>query len=103
MRIDQLLHWLCLAKSRSQAARGCQEGRVRVNGELVRPAREVRLQDEITLRGLVGERARVVRVDRLPERQQGRKDAPGFYTLVREERIDSDAEPGPAGGGASEA
>lgn len=85
MRVDQVLHWLCLVKSRSQATRGCREGRILVSGERVRPSREIRAQDEITLRGLVGEKLRVIRIERVPDRQQSRKDAPDYYTLIREE------------------
>ncbi len=88
MRVDQVLHWLCLVKSRSQATRGCREGRILVGGQRVRPSREIRAQEEIALRGLVGDRVRVIRIERVPDRQQSRKDAPDFYTLVREDPWD---------------
>ena len=99
MRIDQVLHWLCLVKSRSQATRGCREGRILVGGEQVRPAKEIRAQDEIALRGLVGDKVRVIRIEQVPDRQQSRKDASDFYTVIREEpwdpigRADGTAEP----------
>jgi len=99
MRIDQVLHWLCLVKSRSQATRGCREGRILVGGERVRPAREVHARDEITLRGLVAGRTRVIRIDQVPERQQSRQAAATFYTVLREEHGDAFGEPGAPTGG----
>jgi len=94
MRIDQVLHWLCLVKSRSQAARGCREGRILVGGERARPAREVHARDEITLRGLVAGRTRVVRIDQIPDHQQSRQAAATFYTVLREELSDPFGAPG---------
>lgn len=88
MRIDQVLHWLCLVKSRSQGTRACREGRVLVGGERVRPSREVHALDELSLRGLVADKVRVIRIERVPECQQSRRDAPEHYTVLREEPWD---------------
>jgi ribosome-associated heat shock protein Hsp15 len=47
VRVDQ---WLCASriyKSRTQAALACDDRQVRVNGEIARPARPVRVGDEI--------------------------------------------------------
>jgi ribosome-associated heat shock protein Hsp15 len=47
MRCDLLLSRLCLYKTRSQAARACDEGRVRLNGLPARPSREVKPGDRL--------------------------------------------------------
>jgi hypothetical protein len=60
----------------------------------VRPARDIHPLDEITLRGLVAGRTRVVRIDQVPDCQQSRKEAAAFYTVLREERCDPRDEPG---------
>ena len=55
VRVDQ---WLCAArifKSRTQAARACDDGQVRVNGAMARPSRLVRPGDEIHARAQRGE------------------------------------------------
>ncbi len=79
MRIDQVLHWLCLIKSRSLAGRGCREGWILVNGETVRPSKEVRAGDRITIQGPVVHRTQVVRLREIPEGQLSRKEAPEHY------------------------
>ncbi len=88
MRIDQVVHWLCLLKSRSLATRGCRERRILLNGQPVRPAHDVQAGDEITMINPRGDRRRVVRILQVPQRQQSRQDAGALYTLVREEHID---------------
>lgn len=47
MRIDLLLSRLCLFKTRSQAARACDEGRVFLNDRPAKAAAEVRPGDRI--------------------------------------------------------
>ena len=90
MRVDQVLHWLCLVKSRSQATRACREGRVLVAGERVRPSREIRAGDEITLRGLISDRIRLIRIEEVPVRQQSRKEAGEFYAVLSDQQARRD-------------
>jgi ribosomal 50S subunit-recycling heat shock protein len=47
MRCDLCLSRLCLFKTRSQAARACEEGRVRINGRPVRSSHEVKPGDHL--------------------------------------------------------
>jgi ribosome-associated heat shock protein Hsp15 len=75
VRIDQLLHWLCLAPSRSAAAQACRDGRVELNGRVVRPAHEVRAGDRILLGDPGQDRAMEVEVIVLPPGQVSRKEA----------------------------
>jgi len=84
VRVDQLLQWLCLAKSRSLAARACREGHVLVNGERVRPSREPREGERLTLIDPVRGRHRELELLCLPERQASRKAAPEHYRWVGE-------------------
>ncbi|MFN8546748.1 MAG: S4 domain-containing protein [Candidatus Eisenbacteria bacterium] len=49
LRVDLLLDRLCLAKTRSQAAKACAEGRVFVNGMAARASKEVRVGDRLRL------------------------------------------------------
>ena len=79
VRIDQLLHWLCLTPSRSLAGRACREGRVLVNGAVVRPSREVRPGDRIGLHDPLRTTLRELELLELPARQASRKDASIYY------------------------
>ncbi len=94
VRIDQLLHWLCLAKSRSLAARGCRQQRVLVNGEPARPARAVRAGDELTLVSTSGRQRRRLRIRDLPACAISRKQAREHYEVLEEsaQPIDLDRE-----------
>lgn len=49
MRLDKLVWCVRLAKTRSKAAEAISKGKVRLNGEQVKPAKEVRIGDEIQL------------------------------------------------------
>jgi len=50
VRIDALLKSLCLAKTRSQAHRGCEAGCITLNGRKAKPSAEVRAGDIIEIR-----------------------------------------------------
>jgi ribosomal 50S subunit-recycling heat shock protein len=79
VRIDQLLHWLCLEPSRSHAARACREQRVFVNGAASRASREVRAGDRIVLHDPLRGTRRELEVLALPEGQASRRDAGTLY------------------------
>ena len=49
-RADVLLHWLCLARSRSEAAGWCHEGRVLLGGRPVKASHPLRAGEVLTLR-----------------------------------------------------
>lgn len=48
-RFDKVTWSVRLAKTRSQAAEAISKGKIRLNGESVKPAKEVRLGDEISI------------------------------------------------------
>lgn len=61
VRVDSWLWSVRLVKSRSMAADACRGGHVRVNGERVKPAYQVRPGDEVRLRQPGRERIVVVK------------------------------------------
>lgn len=50
MRIDKYLWCVRYLKTRNMATQACKKGSVRVNGDIVKPARDVYPGDKITLR-----------------------------------------------------
>ena len=50
MRVDKYLWCIRYFKTRSIATKACKEGKVRVNGDLIKPSREVYPTDKITVR-----------------------------------------------------
>lgn len=82
MRIDSLLKTLCLVKTRSLARKGCDTGNVRIGGAVVKPSREVVEGDIIEVRK--PGHAIVIEMLEIPAGQVSKKDAPGFYRVVRE-------------------
>jgi ribosome-associated heat shock protein Hsp15 len=60
LRIDVWLDVACLFRTRSEAQRACKGGKVEVNGQSVKPHREVRPGDEILITRPMGRRQRVI-------------------------------------------
>lgn len=50
MRVDKYLWCIRYFKTRSIATKACKEGKVRVNGDLIKPSREIYPMDKITIR-----------------------------------------------------
>ena len=50
MRIDTYLYYLRYYKSRSQASKACKQGHVRIKEQIVKPSREVFIEDKIKVR-----------------------------------------------------
>ncbi|WP_298547476.1 RNA-binding S4 domain-containing protein [uncultured Aquimarina sp.] len=50
MRVDKYLWCIRYFKTRSIATKACKEGKVRVNGDIVKPSREIYPTDKITVR-----------------------------------------------------
>ena len=88
MRIDQALHWLCLVKSRSLAARACREGRVLIDDEPVRPAREARAGEQIRLLDPSRTRGKRITLREVPTSQVSRKQAGDYYHVDQVEKLD---------------
>jgi ribosome-associated heat shock protein Hsp15 len=81
-RIDKWLWHARFFKTRSMAAQAVTGGKVHVNGERVKPARNVRIGDRISLslQGAVGE----FDVLGLPERRGSAPEAQASYTETPE-------------------
>jgi ribosome-associated heat shock protein Hsp15 len=63
MRVDAWLDVACLFKTRSEAKRGCESGKVEVNGEHAKPHRVLREGDRVRInRGLGRYQDVVVRI-----------------------------------------
>jgi len=54
-RIDKWLNLSCLFKTRAQAAKACEERKVKMNGETIKPAKTVKKGDVITIRNKNGQ------------------------------------------------
>lgn len=87
VRIDLLLKSLCLAKTRSQAHKGCESGSVSVNGRKAKPSTEVRAGDVVEVRRPRAVTA--VEILEIPAGQVSRRDRDRYVRVIRESRIDA--------------
>jgi len=76
-RIDNWLKHVCLFKHRGEATEACRGGRVKVNGQRVKPAAPVREEDVVEFYS--GETFRRVVVKGVPETQQAKEIARTMY------------------------
>ena len=83
LRIDKWLWAARFFKTRSLAAKAVEGGRVRLNGERVKPAKDVKLGDEVTVH--IGELEWVVDVRAI----SARRGPPAEARLLYEERDES--------------
>jgi ribosome-associated heat shock protein Hsp15 len=60
VRLDVWLDIACLSRTRSEAKRACEGGKVDVNGHSAKPNREIREGDEIQITHRFGRRQKVV-------------------------------------------
>jgi len=81
MRLDVWLDVTCLLKTRSEAKRACEGGKVDVNGQAARPHREVKPGDEIEITRPFGRRQKVI-VRGLQEKHIPRAEAKLLYEDV---------------------
>lgn len=76
-RLDKWLWSVRLFKSRALATDACRAGSVEIAGLLAKPAREVRTNDQISLRqGII---VRTLRVIGVPHSRVGAKRVPEYY------------------------
>jgi ribosome-associated heat shock protein Hsp15 len=54
VRLDQWLDIACLFKTRSEAQKACKLGKVRVNGAVAKPHRDMKIGDEIEIQRPMG-------------------------------------------------
>ncbi|HET7273874.1 MAG TPA: S4 domain-containing protein, partial [Longimicrobiaceae bacterium] len=85
LRIDVLLHRLCLTRSRSEAKHACQAGAVAVRGDPVAASHNVDVGDLITIR--FAKHIMELELLELPGKSTSRKAARDMYRIVREEPL----------------
>ena len=78
MRLDVFLDVSCLFKTRSEAKRACEGGKVDVNRQAAKPHREIKVGDEIDITRRFGHRQKV-RVKELAEQHQPKAKARLLY------------------------
>jgi len=81
MRLDVWLDVACLFKTRSEAKRACEGGKVDVNGDGARAHRDIRAGDEVEITRPFGRRQKVV-VKGLAEQHLKKTDARLLYDDV---------------------
>ena len=87
MRIDLTLKYLCLVKTRSIAKTLCDDGRVRVDGDSVRPSQRVAENCRITIHYRAG--TVTVELLQLPQKQLSKSAAVDYYRRVETPRMDA--------------
>jgi len=60
MRLDVWLDVSCLFKTRSEAKRACEGGKVDINGQAAKPHRELKAGDELEITRPFGRRQKVI-------------------------------------------
>ncbi len=81
MRLDVWLDVTCLFKTRSEAKRACEGGKVDVNGQAAKPHRDIKEGDELSITRPFGRKQRVV-VRGLAEQHMKKADAKLLYEDV---------------------
>jgi ribosome-associated heat shock protein Hsp15 len=81
MRLDLWLDVACLSKTRSEAKRACEGGKVDVNGHAAKPNREIKPGDEIQITHRFGRRQKVI-VRALAEQHVAKAEARQLYEDV---------------------
>ena len=78
VRLDIWLDVACLYRTRSEAQKACQNGKVEVNGHTSKPHRQLRAGDELRLSRPFG-RKQTVTVLRIADRHLAKADARLLY------------------------
>lgn len=84
LRLDVLLHRLCLTKSRSEAKAACEASAVRLDGKPARPSDLVQPGRRIEVR--YPSRTVEVELLALPGKSTSKKAARDLYRILREEK-----------------
>jgi ribosomal 50S subunit-recycling heat shock protein len=83
VRIDVLLHRLCITRSRSEAKAACDGEAILLNGRQAKASQLVAAGDTLSIR--FNHRTLVVQVDELPPRSTSKKAAREMYRVLRDE------------------
>jgi ribosome-associated heat shock protein Hsp15 len=85
LRLDVLLHRLCLTRSRNEAKTACEAGAVTLNGRKGRPADAVLPGARIEVR--YPARTLELELAELPGKSTSKKAAREMYRTLRDERV----------------
>ena len=85
LRLDVLLHRLCLTRSRSEAKNACDSGAVLVGGRPAKASESVAPGQTIALH--FPRRRVVIELDQLPPKSTSKKSAREMYRVVEEETL----------------
>ena len=85
LRLDVLLHRLCLTRSRSEAKNACDSGAVLVGGRPAKASEAVPAGATIDLR--FPRRRVVIALDQLPPKSTSKQRAREMYRVVEEETL----------------
>lgn len=85
LRVDVLLHRLCLTRSRSEAKAACEMGAVSLDGRRARPADAVTAGKRISIRYP----ARLLEVEllELPGKNVSKKAARDLYRVLQDDKV----------------
>lgn len=78
MRLDVWLDVACLFKTRSEAKKACEGGKVDVNGQSAKPHREVKIGDELDISRPFGRKQKVA-IRGLADQHMKKADAKLLY------------------------
>jgi ribosomal 50S subunit-recycling heat shock protein len=84
MRLDKFLKISRLIKRRTVAKDVSEQGRVWVNGKEAKPANQIKVGDEITIR--YGQKSITVRVEQLLETTR-KEDSESMYSVIHEQSL----------------
>ncbi len=85
IRVDILLHRLCLTRSRSEAKAACQAGAVTIAGATAAASRLTRVGDHVGVR--FATRMLEFEILELPSKSTSKKAAREMYRITRDEPI----------------
>ncbi len=85
LRVDVLLHRLCLTRSRSEAKAACEAGAVTLDGRPARPSDAVAAGRRIAVK--YPSRLLDVELLELPGKGVSKKAARDLYTVLKDERL----------------
>ncbi|HET7233220.1 MAG TPA: S4 domain-containing protein [Longimicrobium sp.] len=88
LRVDVLLHRLCLTKSRSEAKAACDSGAVWVDGKKAKASDTVAVGRRIEVR--YPGRTLEMELLQTPGKSTSKKQAKELYRVIREERVRDD-------------
>lgn len=85
LRVDVLLHRLCLTKSRSEAKAACEAGAVTLDGKRARPSDSVVAGKRIVVK--YPSRLLEVELLELPGKSVSKKAARDLYRVLKDEKV----------------